>query len=84
MDYVVILGFLAAALTTGAFIPQAYKAWKSKSTRDISLPTYSILALGTGSWAIYGFLINSLPIILANVITFMLVAATLAIKLRHG
>jgi MtN3 and saliva related transmembrane protein len=40
MDYVTLIGLLAATLTTIAFLPQAIKAWKTKSTKDLSLPTF--------------------------------------------
>ena len=30
MDYIEILGLVAATLTTIAFVPQVYKTWKEK------------------------------------------------------
>ncbi len=61
-----IIGLLAASLTTAAFFPQVIKTVKSKSTKDISLPMYSLMFAGTVSWLVYGLLIFDLPIILAN------------------
>jgi MtN3 and saliva related transmembrane protein len=61
-----IIGLIAACLTTTAFFPQVIKTVKSKSTKDISLPMYSLMFAGTISWLIYGLLKNDLPIILAN------------------
>ena len=34
------IGFVAAALTTGAFLPQTFKVWKNKSAKDLSLSMY--------------------------------------------
>ncbi|MCW5515013.1 SemiSWEET transporter [Muriicola sp. Z0-33] len=78
-----VLGLIAATLTTTAFVPQVYKAWKDKSTRDISLVMYLVLCIGLVLWMIYGVLIQSLPVILANAITFLLVGAMVVLKIRH-
>ena len=37
-----IIGLVAAALTTSAFIPQVYKVYKEKSAVGISLTMYLI------------------------------------------
>ena len=31
---------LAAIITTGAFLPQVYKTWKTKNTKGLSLTMY--------------------------------------------
>ncbi|TXH72068.1 MAG: hypothetical protein E6Q88_06935 [Lysobacteraceae bacterium] len=77
-------GFLAAALTTVAFVPQAVKTIRSKDTRSISLGMYVIFTIGIAFWLIYGIALNSLPMIIANVVTFILSATILAMKLKHG
>ncbi len=43
MDYIEILGLIAATLTTAAFVPQVYKTWQQKSTKDISLTMYLVM-----------------------------------------
>jgi MtN3 and saliva related transmembrane protein len=78
------IGFIAAFCTTIAFLPQVIHAFKSKSTKDISLPMYLILSLGLLLWFIYGLLLQSPPIILANFVTFLLASAILFLKLKHG
>lgn len=40
MESIGIIGLVAATLTTSAFVPQVYRAWKSKSIKDISLLMY--------------------------------------------
>ncbi len=84
MTFVELIGFAAAFLTTAAFLPQVLKAWKTKSTRDISLNTYILTSLGIFLWLVYGFLISSLPLIAANVVTLALVLAIVFLKLKHG
>ena len=83
MDYIEILGLVAATLTTAAFIPQVYKTWKEKSTKDISLSMYTVLLTGSLLWLTYGFFIESLPIILANTITAVLLVFMLLMKLKY-
>lgn len=78
-----IVGFLAALCTTSAFFPQAYKVYKTKRTRDISLGMFWLMLVGTILWLIYGLVINSLPIILANMITLNLAGYILYKKIKY-
>ncbi len=78
-----LIGLLAAVLTTGAFVPQVYKLYKSKSTADISLTMYSSLFIGVMLWLYYGFQKESIPIILANAITGFLILVVIVLKLKH-
>ena len=72
-----IIGLIAAVCTTFAFIPQVIKVWKTKQTMDLSLRMYSIMFIGILLWLVYGVRIESLSIILANVVTAILVGTIL-------
>lgn len=63
------IGMIAAILTTGAYIPQAYKTIKTRQTRDLSIVTFTMLFVGTILWFIYGMYIRDTPLMLANGIT---------------
>lgn len=76
------LGYLAAFCTTVAFIPQAVKVYKTKHTKDISLGMFSLLNFGFVFWLIYGIMLDSYPIILANAVTIIFAVYILIIKLR--
>jgi MtN3 and saliva related transmembrane protein len=78
-----LIGYISAFLTTLAFVPQALHSWKTRDLSGISLPMYSLFSIGVAGWIIYGFMIASLPIILANVVTFLLACAVLVLKLKH-
>ena len=78
-----IFGYFAAVLTTIAFIPQLVKTIKSKKADDVSLTTLIMFLTGVGSWIIYGFRINSNPILIANIITFILNLLILIFKLNY-
>jgi len=83
MTSIDLLGFVAAIGTTGAFIPQAYKVFKTKKTEDLSLGTFLLFSMGLILWAIYGVIVNSIPIILANGITFIMVFYILVIIIKQ-
>ena len=82
VDQITIIGMLAAALTTIAFFPQVYKIYKTRSTRDLSLPMYILFSIGILLWLIYGIIINNLPIICANVVTIISCVYILAMMLK--
>ena len=65
-------GYFAAILTTAAFLPQLIKTLKTKKADDVSLITLIMFICGVGSWIIYGHAISSSPILIANIITFIL------------
>jgi MtN3 and saliva related transmembrane protein len=83
MDYIEILGLIAATLTTAAFVPQVYKTYLHKSTKDISLTMYSVLLTGVLLWVVYGLYIKSLPIVAANTITALLLILMLLMKIKY-
>ncbi|MBF9234308.1 SemiSWEET transporter [Microvirga alba] len=79
-----ILGFAAAIMTTVCWLPQALRTLRTKDTKALSLVTQSVLTVGVALWLFYGILVGDAPIILANSVTFILVALILAMKLRYG
>lgn len=81
--YTEILGYIAAFLTTAAFFPQTLKTIKSRDTASISLAMYVMFTTGIALWLGYAFLIESMPMIIANIITFILSATILVLKLRE-
>lgn len=83
MDHITVTGFLAAFLTTTAFLPQTIKAIKTGQTKDISLLMYVILAIGILLWMLYGIYKTDWPIILANAITFLFVLPVLFLKIKE-
>jgi MtN3 and saliva related transmembrane protein len=78
------IGYLAATLTTAAFIPQAWLTWKTKRADGVSLGMYSIFTLGVALWLVYGLVIGAWPIVIANAITLALSLFILVMKLRYG
>ncbi len=84
MSYTEIIGFAAATLTTLSFIPQAWKVYRTRHTGDLSLGMFALFTLGVLLWLVYGILLRSPPIIVANFITMLLAAYILFMKLKNG
>jgi len=78
------LGYAAAALTTLAFVPQAVKTIRSRDTRSLSLGMYVAFTVGIAFWLGYGIVLQSWPMIVANVVTLLLATTILGLKLRYG
>lgn len=83
MNSITLIGLAAATLTTVAFVPQVVRTWRTRSTHDISLPMFLVLAAGIVLWLIYGAMIRDMPLILANLVTLVLVLTILFFKLRY-
>ncbi len=83
MDLDNLLGFIAATITTAAFIPQTYRSITTRDLSGISLGMYATITFGIILWIIYGVLIESGPILVANIITFVLSATILYLKIQH-
>jgi MtN3 and saliva related transmembrane protein len=79
-----ILGFIAATLTTIAFLPQALKIIRTRDTRAISLSMYVTFTIGIALWLGYGVALKSWPMILSNAVVLPLAATILTFKLRYG
>lgn len=78
-----LLGFIAGALTTAAFVPQVVKSWRTRDLGGVSLRMYSLFTLGVALWLAYGIAVTSWPVIVCNAITLVLAGLVLALKLRH-
>lgn len=76
-----ILGYAAAALTTGSFVPQALLTLRTRDVSGISLGMYSAMTLGVALWLAYGIALGQWPIVVANAITLGLAATILVAKI---
>jgi MtN3 and saliva related transmembrane protein len=83
MDTTLVIGYIAGTLTTISFLPQVIRTWKMRETKDFSLAMLLLFATGILLWTVYGIWTGSLPVILANVITFLLIIVLLAMKIKY-
>jgi len=82
--HIELVGSLAAVITTLCWIPQIIKIMRHRETASISLVSNASLMLGVFLWLIYGMMIGSWPVIMANGVTFLLILAILGLKIRYG
>lgn len=78
------IGYIAAICTTISFLPQVIKTWKTKQTKDISLPMYILLVTGIFLWFVYGIFLKDAAIYLANGTTLLFASSILYLKLKNG
>ena len=66
-----------------SFVPQVIKSYRTKSVKDISSWMIITTLAGTIFWIIYGFLINSKPVFVMNIIFVVIVLFQLFLKINY-
>lgn len=64
--FITLIGSAAACLTTGSFLPQIVKGYRTKSMQDVSPYLMALFASGTTLWLAYGIFKDDWVIIGAN------------------
>ncbi len=82
-NYITTLGLIAGVLTTIAYLPQLIKTWQTKSAHDLSWSMLIVLCAGIILWLVYGFYIQNIPIIAANIVTFLFTSMILVLKIKY-
>jgi len=79
------IGLFAGLLGIVAWLPQIREVWVLKKHEGISIPTFSIVAIALFLWLVYGILIDSIAMIIANVVTLAAIASVLigVIRIRR-
>lgn len=78
-----LLGTAAGILSTASFVPQVIKAWREGNTEAISKRMYLVTVSAFSLWIVYGFLLESLPLIVFNSLSLVLSGTILVLKLRQ-
>lgn len=74
------LGFLAGALTTGAWLPQLVRTWRLRSAEHISAGYLGAFGAGVTGWVVYGCLTGDTAIIVTNAVTLALLLSLVVLK----
>lgn len=77
-----VLGYTAAIFATGAFVPQVWKTWRTRSAEDISFLMLFLHITGMVLWGTYGFMLGAAPIVVANAVAVLLDVVLIVLKLR--
>jgi MtN3 and saliva related transmembrane protein len=83
MRLTTLLGFVAGMLTTVSFVPQVFRAWRTKSCHDLSWGMLITFSAGVVLWLAYGIRLWAMPIILANAVTLALLVTIGAMKVHY-
>ena len=79
------IGLFAGVLGIIAWVPQIREVWVNKRHEGISLPTFSVVTIALGLWLLYGILVDSISMIIANVMTLTVIFAVIigVVRLRR-
>jgi MtN3 and saliva related transmembrane protein len=78
---VLVLGYVSGVLTTFAGIPQVIRVVKTSSTQDLSYVALSMTTSGLVLWTAYGFLQHDNPMIVFNLLAFVIYGGILSLKI---
>ena len=84
IPWISMIGSVAGISTTGAFLPQVIRTWRTRSTRDISLGMFLLTTFGLVLWLVYGLEMDDWPLIVADAGSLLLAVTILGLKLRYG
>jgi len=77
-----LIGFVAGFLGIIAWGPQLKEVWIRHHHEAISLPTFSLVSFSLILWLIYGIIIESKAMIVANILTLSVICALILGVLR--
>jgi MtN3 and saliva related transmembrane protein len=78
------IGYAAGTLATLAFVPQVVKTWRTKSVDDLSFVMLATFTTGVALWLVYGVMVGSWPIVIANAVTLGLNVVLVVLKVSYG
>jgi len=77
------IGYAAGIILIITMIPQIFKTYKIKRVEEISLPMVILFVLGCLLWTIYGYLINNMPVLIMDLIAFVIAVIQIILILRY-
>jgi MtN3 and saliva related transmembrane protein len=83
MNLINFIGTIAGILSTIAFIPQVIKIWRNRSAQDISKGSFTMFAISSFLWIVYGIFKLEYPLILANLVNFTLNCTVLLLTYKY-
>ncbi len=81
-----LLGLLAGVIGIVAWIPQIIQVWVHKRHDGLSLTTFAVVAIALAIWLVYGILVDSLAMVIANIMTLTVIGVVFfgVLKLRRS
>jgi len=78
------VGYMAGSVVAVSLSPQIIKAWKTKSTKDISVLWNLTLVTGLILWIIYAIANNIVPLAIFASLEVLMATSLLFLKLKYG
>jgi len=78
-----LIGYIAACFTTFSLLPQILRIRRLKEARDVSLFLPLMIVIGSVLWSVYGILISSIPVIVANGVALIIALITVFFTIRY-
>tara|TARA_B110000003_G_scaffold13879_1_gene13721 strand:- start:1381 stop:1662 length:282 start_codon:yes stop_codon:yes gene_type:complete len=69
------IGLIAGVIGIFAWIPQIIEVWVHKRHEGLSLTSFSVVSIALLLWLIYGILVESIAMIVANIMTLSVIGA---------
>jgi len=77
-----LVGLAATVLTVAAFIPQTYKAVRTRKTRDLAFSTYATIVVTGTLWTTYGIGKHDPALYITNSLVGLLALTICVVKLQ--
>ena len=75
-----LIGLFAGTLTTGAWLPQLFACWRSRSCDDVSWAYLAAMTGGFTAWLSYGLLVDAPAVVVFNARSLVLSGTLAALK----
>lgn len=69
------IGLVAGFIGIIAWVPQIIEVWVHKQHEGLSLTSFGAVSFALGLWLVYGILVESIAMIVANIMTLTVIAA---------
>ena len=80
----VIVAILAPIINTIQLFPQLYKTYITKSVKDLSLYSLSLILITNLLWLLHGYFINDDSLIVSGIVSLLINIALLTLCVLYG
>ena len=83
IDYITLIGLTAGTLSIVAYIPQGWKTYTTKHSKDLSMKWLLLTFISQLLWFTFGMLTNVLPVILTSSLTCVMTSSLIVMKRKY-
>ena len=82
-DYITLIGLMAGTLSIVAYLPQVWKTYITKHSKDLSMKWLLLTFISQLLWFTFGMLTNVLPVILTSSLTCVMTSSLIVMKRKY-